>query len=340
MDVGDVELERRVEAEIARRAEADAELTRRVEAARADMRAQLEGEWRGRVENADRGLAGAAQAAPPPPRNFANHVARPSHYDGRAQSLNDWLFTFKLFLRATGVEPESEEAIFTAATYLNKDAIGWWRHLSDRMDLGSEPRINTWSAFCAAITARFQVVDEDRNARIALTQLRQTTTVRAYIQEFQRLTMLAPDTLERDQVVRFTLGLQRDVRAEVDRGHPETVLAAMKLADESEVRLHGYRQDRPSQPVAYHPRRNVYTGPTGMELGAVSAVAGRPRPGRGNRLPVRGDQRPAMHRGNAAGGYVGDRNIKCYRCGKLGHIARNCQDSLRSQQQGNGPARA
>ena len=83
----------------------EAELARRVEAARADLRAQLEGEWRGRVENADRGLAGAAQAAPPPPRNFANHVARPSHYDGRAQSLNDWLFTFKLFLRATGVEP-------------------------------------------------------------------------------------------------------------------------------------------------------------------------------------------------------------------------------------------
>ena len=342
MDDGDVELERRVEAEVARRAEAEAELTRRVEAARADMRAQLEGEWRGRVENADRGLGGAAQAAPPPPRNFANYVARPSRYDGRAQSLNDWLFTFKLSLRATGVEPESEEAIVTAATYLDKDAIGWWRHLSDRMDLGNEPRINTWSAFCAAITARFQVVDEDRHARIALTQLRQTGTVRAYLQEFQRLSLLAPGSNERDQVVRFTLGLRGDVRMEVDRGHPTTILAAMTLADEAESRLHGYRSN--PQPAWNQPRRNYNQGATNMELGAMSTAAGRGRPsGRGGRPQGRGGQRPAMQRGNAAKGYAGGQNImtniRCYNCGKMGHIARNCGEAQRPQQ-GNAQARA
>ena len=315
-------------------------IERRIEENRVIVRRQMEEEWAGR-EAAHAPGPGAAPIAVPvaAPRRGAN-TAHPGNYDGRVQSLNQWLFRVKLYLGTIGVEETSKEAVDTAVSYLVKDGFSWWYQLSDRVDRGAEQPILTWDAFVTAIKGRFLVVDEDRNARIALTQLRQTTTVRAYIQEFQRLTMLAPDTLERDQVVRFTLGLQRDVRAEVDRGHPETVLAAMKLADESEVRLHGYRQDRPSQPAAYHPRRNVYAGPTGMELGAVSAVAGRPRPGRGNRLPVRGDQRPAMHRGNAAGGYVGDRNIKCYRCGKLGHIARNCQDSLRSQQQGNGPARA
>ena len=336
MDDGDVELERRVEAEVARRVEADVELGRRVEAARADMRAQMEGEWRGRVENADRGLGGAAQTAPPPPRNFANYVAHPARYDGRAQSLNDWLFTFKLFLRATGVEPESEEAIVTAATYLDKDAIGWWRHLSDRMDLGNEPRINTWSAFCAAITARFQVVDEDRHARIALTQLRQTGTVRAYLQEFQRLSLLAPGSNERDQVVRFTLGLRGDVRMEVDRGHPTTILAAMTLADEAESRLHGYRSN--PQLAWNQPRRNYNQGATNMELGAMSAAAGRGRPsGRGGRPQGRGG-RPSYQQGPPRSG--GPPNVKCWNCNKLGHLSRDCREPRRQQQQENAPARA
>ena len=315
-------------------------IERRIEENRVIVRRQMEEEWAGR-EAAHAPGPGAAPIAVPvaAPRRGAN-TAHPENYDGRVQSLNQWLFRVKLYLGTIGVEETSKEAVDTAVSYLVKDGFSWWYQLSDRVDRGAEQPILTWDAFVTAIKGRFLVVDEDRNARIALTQLRQTTTVRVYIQEFQRLTMLAPDTLERDQVVRFTLGLQRDVRAEVDRGHPETVLAAMKLADESEVRLHGFRQDRPSQPAAYHPRRNVYTGPTGMELGTVSAAAGRPRPGRGGRPSVRGGQRPAMQQGNAAGGYAGGQNIKCYNCGKLGHIARNCQESSRPQQQGNGPARA
>ena len=246
MDDGEVELERRVAAELARQAAEEAELARRVGAARENLIAQLEGQWRDRLAN-----------VAPPPRHNAN-FARPARYDGRASSLNDWLFTFHLFLRATGMDPESEDAVVSAATYLDKDAISWWRHLSDRMDRLEEPRVNTWSAFSAAIKARFQVIDEDRHARNALTQLRQTTTVRAYLQEFQRLSLLAPGSNERDQVVRFTLGLRGDVRAEVDRGHPATILAAMTLADEAESRLHGYRPN--PTPAWYQPKKSYNQG--------------------------------------------------------------------------------
>ena len=325
-------------ADLMRRVEV--EITRRVGEVSVELRAQLEREWAERVGNADRGPERAAPAAPPP--RPAALVARPERYDGRVHTLNDWLFRIKLFLRATGVAEDSPDAVDTVAGYLDKDAFSWWHHLSDRIDRGEETAITTWSGFSAAIRARFVVVDEDRNARIALTQLRQATTVRNYIQEFQRLSMLAPDTLERDQVVRFILGLRRDVREEVDRGHPTTILTAMKLADEAEGRLHGYRQDRPTLSPAWHNvRRNYNPGPTNMELGAVSAAArrgmqGRGMQGRGGRFQGR-TGRPGNQQGPPHAG--GPPNVKCWNCNKLGHLSRNCPEPRR-QQQGNGPARA
>ena len=123
------------------------------------------------------------------------------------------------------------------------------------------------------------MVDEGRKARIALTYLRQTTSVRAYTQDFQRLMLLAPETHELDQVVRFTLGLRGAIREEVDRGQPTTILQAMKLADEADVRLSGYRLERaPLSSWQQQPRRNTYMGPTGMELGSVSVSYRRTRP--------------------------------------------------------------
>ena len=81
-------------------------------------------------------------------------------------------------------------------------------------------------------------------------------------------------------MVRFTLGLRGAIREEVDRGQPATILQAMQLADEADVRLSGYRLEQaPLSSWQQQPRRNAYAGPTGMELGTVTAAAGRPRPG-------------------------------------------------------------
>ena len=304
-----------------------AQIDRRVEENRGIMRAQMEAEWAARVLNA----APAAGAAP----HTAASAARPDKYKGGAHQLQDWLFRMRTYLETSGVDETTVGAVKTACTYLEGDAWSWWRALCERAD--GRPAVANWEEFSAAIKDRFHVMDEGRKARIALAYLRQTTTVQAYTQEFQRLMLMAPETHELDQVVRFTLGLRGAVREEVDRGQPTTIMQAMKLADEADVRLSGYRLERaPLSSWQQPPRRNMYSGPTGMELGSVSVSTYRARPGRGGRPPIRGGQRPTAPRIGGGGGSArpagGMANIRCYNCGKMGHIARNCGEAQRPQE--------
>ena len=126
----------------------------------------------------------------------------------------------------------------------------------------------------------FQLMDDGKKARLQLKELRQTGGIRAYTQEFQRLTLSMPETSQMDLVVDFVYGLKRELREEVDRGNPETVLHAMKLADEADTRINGWHprrhQDRPLQPAwqpACVPRTLKYGAGGGhcgeKELGAT-----------------------------------------------------------------------
>ena len=118
-------------------------IERRIEENRVIVRRQMEEEWAGR-EAAHAPGPGAAPIAVPvaAPRRGAN-TAHPENYDGRVQSLNQWLFRVKLYLGTIGVEETSKEAVDTALSYLVKDGFSWWYQLSDRVDRGAEQPILT-----------------------------------------------------------------------------------------------------------------------------------------------------------------------------------------------------
>ena len=205
----------------------------------------------------------------------------------------------RLYLETSGVEETTTMAVTTASTYLKGDAWSWWRALCERA--GGRAAVANWEEFSAAIKDRFQVVDEGRKARIALTFLRQTTTVRAYTQEFQRLMLLAPETHELDRVVLFTLGLRGAVREEVDRGQPTTILQAMRLADRADN--HHSNNDNGYEEAADNDYEeaadNDYEEAADMELGAMSGgvlramAAGPTRPGARAGGASRRGRRPA-----------------------------------------------
>ena len=234
-----------------------------------------------------------------------------------------------MFLKTSGFDLDTADAAEAAATFLDDQAFGWWRA---RVEQGE--RDMSWDAFSAALRDRFQLMDDGKKARLQLKDLRQTGGLRAYAQEFQRLILSMPETSQKDLVVDFVYGLKRELRDEVDRGNPETVLTAMKLADEADTRINGWHprrhQDRPQQPSWQSARRPAYQGPSNMELGAVTVSRGqRGRGGRGGGRPPNLQPRAQGPRDLS--------NVLCYNCNQLGHLARSCP---RRRQQGNAPAQA
>ena len=199
--------------------------------------------------------------APEDAEEWTAPYAQPDYYDGAAtQPLMDWIFRMELFLRAAGIAEDSTGAVDTAATYLKDEAVTWWRYLSERVVGGWEPAVLTWAAFTTALIARFRVVDDGRNARLQLYYLCQTGSVQTYTQEFERLLLDTPETHELDRIFNYIMGLEWNVRAAVERGHPSTWLQAIQLADRADNLLNDL------QPLA----ADGYEETADMELGAES----------------------------------------------------------------------
>ena len=106
------------------------------------------------------------------------------------------------------------------------------------------------------------MVDDGRNARLKLHYLCQTGSVQTYTQEFERLLLDTPETHELDRIFNYIMGLEWNVRAAVERGHPSTWLQAIQLADRADNLLN----DNDFQPLA----ADGYEETADMELGAES----------------------------------------------------------------------
>ncbi|KAL4570350.1 hypothetical protein LXL04_026002 [Taraxacum kok-saghyz] len=106
--------------------------------------------------------------------------------------------------------------------YLSGDALSWYKYIFNN-DL-----LTTWDAFTKALETRFGPSSYDNHP--ALFKLRQTTTVTAYLTEFERLsnciTGLPPDAL----LNCFLSGLRTDISQELAVIRPTTITQAIGLA--------------------------------------------------------------------------------------------------------------
>lgn len=127
----------------------------------------------------------------------------------------------------TSINPmPKDEAIKFAALHLEGVAHEWWHH---RMVTLGHDQLTSYADFTERLIDHFDGKDPKLNFK-ELAQLKQTGVVDSYITEFQRLSVLVADILERRLVVLFMDGLMEPLKGWFIGFNPTTLTEAIKKA--------------------------------------------------------------------------------------------------------------
>jgi len=244
-------------------------------------------------------------------------VRKPKEYNGdtRGVVLENWLFEMNNYLSLFQVTSDQNK-IDLATSYLSGSAIQWWQGLG-------EGKPTTWQAFQEALNYQFKPVDSYELARKRIHFLHQTKSVRAFLDEFQRLRLVIGDRMTDEEAKwRFLFGLKPKIRAEVEsKDIPDfnsVVVSALRVDGRQ---WEANRDDRWRSPDNIGITQD--NGPTPMEVNAVDSKTG-------TNNPSRNFQRMK-------------RDLKCFRCQGVGHTSNVCRapapvaDPNRPQPQGRWP---
>ncbi|KAA8525663.1 hypothetical protein F0562_007512 [Nyssa sinensis] len=125
---------------------------------------------------------------------------------------------------------EPKERVSLAAYHLEGDAQLWYQLLKE------EGEVITWAFLKEGLHARFGPTEfEDFFGD--LTKLRQSSTMREYHTQFEKLLARAGKLTTPQQVGCFTNSLKEAIRVEVQTARPTTLSAAMGLARLYEAKL-------------------------------------------------------------------------------------------------------
>ena len=243
-------------------------------------------------------------------------------------------------LRISGFDLESSDVVSYAASFLTGAANSWFLSEADRAPYGSIDNggFNNFDEFATALTRHMGDPNPEDKARKSLRSLRQTTSVKSYADEFQRLITYLPNRDPADLCFDFVTGLKPKIQ-ELLVGK---VTCDMKWQD---VRDLAYRFDdvvmmnHRSFPSPSH-RSTVRDDPMDLSIVSIPRTASSSRTT--SPAPYRsGPSRSASpHPRGSSSAYTSDpipkltpemrdklmANNGCFRCRKYnaGHLARDC----------------
>ncbi|KAJ1974024.1 hypothetical protein H4R35_003815 [Dimargaris xerosporica] len=227
-------------------------------------------------------------------RDLAQHEATTEHRV---------LQTEERVTAATGLQ---EEAVFMAKVTFVAEALsgtalnwfmGWLTALPD-----FPTTVPSWGQFLTAIRQRFADIDNGQYLRTCLRNLRQTSSVSAYTEEFNSIVSKITDMGPADILHYYLMGLKRPIYRDVKAAR----LTMLAEAQNHALEMDGVFASSQGAPIERRPMRptsttssSTSTTPAPMELGTL----GRLTPQERERCR---------------------REKLCYRCRQPGHLASQC----------------
>ena len=239
-------------------------------------------------------------------------IPKPPVFTGRNRepSPQNWTYQMENYLLASNVNLDTPAAVTYAAGFLADTALTWHRIYRINVQ-GGRPPYASWTEFKTALTSRFTFLSAERTARQKLSSLRQTGSVRSYAQAYNLCMIELPEMNERDRMFRFMEGLKPEVRIHVELKEPTNLSQAMELAIQTDSLLQQVKKG-PSlvgNGGTYSRITSKESSHTPMEIGLIESKVTSPQQNR-NQATAKPDPK---------GG------VRCYYCGRLGHIKKDCR---------------
>lgn len=252
---------------------------------------------------------------------MAPKVREPEVFKGdrNALMIESWINSMDLYFQLVKVTHGQDQLLY-ALSLLRGDAQLWF---SQMKVYEAQQLPQDWSELKVLLRKEFVPINAVIQARDKLAALVQTGSVSGYINEFRRLKLQIPDLSHGDALDRFVRGLNKAIRVAVRARFPKTLSEAESLAlaieaASMEEESFAVPQQQVSQPkVNYDP----------MDLDSlremVNALAGQVRQG------------GSGYRRGSPGGYrgrSGNGGLRCFACGGIGHMKRECPTFLNRSQ--------
>jgi dUTP pyrophosphatase len=250
-------------------------------------------------------------------------IEKPTKFDGRRPEVSNWLFSMEQYLKLADIR---RDEVATAATFLEGSAATWWRLL---VEANAAPR--RWTDFYNAVFHQFKAPNAIYSARNRLDALKQTTSVTAYNEAFNRTIMEIPDIAAAEMLDRYVRGLKTEIRKEVTLRAPRTFFEAMNVAARVDAILFESRRSERGQdrrPEQF--RRQQTARPQGSyNQGQDSKPKYSTWRPRNDSKTVNKVDTPKSSKERLSEKDAKNRQVtgKCYNCGIPGHRAKDCRRS-------------
>ena len=177
----------------------------------------------------------AAPAKSEPPRPSGGKLAPLTKINGRkADQLRTWFELAPTYLRASGMEPESREAVLFLVAHFEYPLTKWFIGFKRRSNDDDAGGFETTSSLKKACMEFHKERDPELTARDRLKTLHQTGTVLQYAHLMEELFLSIPDHSESAKLHDFIFGLKNKIRESVQLANPATFVQAVQVAQEKE----------------------------------------------------------------------------------------------------------